>query len=119
MTSPDTERPDGVSDDALAALEDASDAQLREIIHYAQRLLREQPTLTDALDSRDGEELVHAEDHGAYTIAVVERPDETGAARGPFAYRVEWEPAPGDGEGQYRWHYLGRAHDDPDEIGGA
>ena len=116
MTSSDIERPDGVSDDVIAGIEDCSDAQLREIIHYTQQLLREQPALTDAIESRDGETLVHAEDHGAYTIAVVERPNETGRARGPFAYRVGWDPARDEGNGQYRWHYLGRVHGDPQGI---
>lgn len=114
MTSTDTDRPDGVSDNVVAALEDCSDTQLREIIHYAQQLLREQPTLTDAIESRGEEELVHAEDHGAYTIAVVERPNETGSARGPFAYRIGWDPARDEGDGGYRWHYLGRVHDASD-----
>lgn len=119
MTSPEIDPPDGVSDDVITALDEADDAQLKETIHYAQRLLREKPTLTDAIESREGEELVRAEDHGAYTVAVVERPDETGVARGPFAYRVEWEPATDGGDGHYRWHYLGRASGGPGGDGGA
>ncbi|KDS92314.1 hypothetical protein FK85_00065 [Halorubrum saccharovorum] len=117
MTSSDIDPPDGVSDDVIAALEDCSDTQLREIIHYAQRLLRDHPSLTDAIESRGDEELVYTEDHGAYTIAVVERPTETGWTRGPFAYRVNWEPTKDDGDGQYRWHYLGKLHGEPDGEG--
>jgi len=114
MTSPDTDRPDGVSDEVIVALEDCSDTQLREIIHYAQQLLREHPSLTDAIESRGDEELVYTEDHGAYTIAVVERPNETGWARGPFVYRVNWEPARDGWDGQYRWHYLGKVQAESD-----
>ncbi|MDV7350618.1 hypothetical protein R3751_12630 [Halorubrum distributum] len=116
MTSSDTDRPEDIADEVLAALEASDDTQLREIIHYAQRLLREQPALTDAIESRAEEELLHTEDHGDYTIAVVERPNETGSARGPFAYRVAWDPARDDGNGQYRWHYLGRVHGGPEET---
>ena len=94
----------------ITALDDCSESQLREIINYAQRLLREHPALTDAIESRGEEELVQMEDHGAYTIAVVERPNESGEASGPFAYRVNWEPATDGGDGQYRWHYLGKVH---------
>lgn len=110
MTPPNTDTPTDVPEDVVDALEGLSDQELREVIHYAQQLLREHPSLTDAIESRAGEELVRVEDHGAYTIAVVERPDETGEARGPFAYRVEWEPEFDGGDGKYEWHYLGKVH---------
>jgi len=111
MTVPNTEPPDDVSETVITALQDSSDSQLREIIHYAQQLLNEHPPLTEAIESRKGERLVRMEDHGAYTIVVVERPDETGEGRGPFAYRVQWEAdATGDG-GRYRWHYFGKVID--------
>jgi len=92
MTPPDPNPPEDIPEDLSAALRDSDNSQLREIIHYAQQLLREQPSLTDAVESRPGEDLVRIEDHGAYTIVVVERPNETGEARGPFAYRIKWEP---------------------------
>jgi hypothetical protein len=110
MTQPDTALPDDIPEEITTALEASSDSQLREIIHYAQQFLREHPPLTDAIESRAGEELVRTEDHGAYTIVVVERPDETGEARGPFAYRVGWEHGIDD-DGKYRWHYLGKVYD--------
>jgi hypothetical protein len=113
--TPEIERPDGIPTDVATTLEGSSDAQLREIIHYAQQLFRAHPPLTDAIESRPDEELVRIEDHGAYTIAVVERPDETGEDRGPFAYRVHWEPDVDGGEGKYKWHYLGRVHREADE----
>jgi len=68
--------------------------------------------IPEELESRHGEELVRLEDHGAYTIAIVVRPDEPREARGPFAYRVKWEPNIDDEEGRYNWHYLGKVHDD-------
>ncbi len=112
MTTSDTERPTDVPDELIAALEGSSDSQLREIIHYAQQLLREHPPLTDAIESRNGEELVRLTDHDGYSIVIVERPEEPVEARGPFAYRVNWMPSMSEGEGQYRWHYLGRVHGD-------
>lgn len=112
MTSSKIDPPDDVPEEVTSILEGSSDSQLREIIHYAQQLLRDHPPLTDAIEAREGEELVRMEDHGAYTVVIVERPDETGEARGPFAYRVKWEPDIDDGDGQYKWHYLGKVHGD-------
>lgn len=110
MTPSKTVPPEDIPEGLATALENSSNSQLREIIHYAQQLLREHPPLTDAIESRPGEELVRTEDHGAYITAVVERPDETGEARGPFTYRVKWEPSIHGEGGKYRWHYLGRVH---------
>jgi hypothetical protein len=112
MTLSGTDHPENCPAELIAALEDSSDRELREIIEYAQQLLRDRSSITDAIESRHGEELVRVEDHGAYTIIVVERPDETGEARGPFAYRVRWEPHIDDEGGRYRWHYLGKVYED-------
>ncbi|NLV10052.1 hypothetical protein GOC74_08935 [Halomicrobium mukohataei] len=114
MTATNSSPPEDIPDSVVTALQDSDDGQLREIIHYAQQLLGEHPSITDAIESREGEELVRTEDHGAYTIAVVKRPDETGEARGPFTYRVRWAPPveDEDGGGKYHWHYLGRVHGD-------
>ena len=101
-----------VSEEITAVLENSADGQLREAINYAQQLLREHPPLTDAVKSRCGEELVCVKDHGADTVATVVRPGETSEARGPFAYRVKWEPNIDDEGGRYKWHYLGKVHDD-------
>lgn len=113
MSIPETNPPESVPAEVTHALQGSSDSQLREIIHYAQQLLREHPPLTDAIESREGEELLRMEDHGAYTLVVVERPDETGEARGPFAYRVRWEPNTKGERGKYRWHYLGQVNAEP------
>lgn len=110
MTPPDTHLPEDIPDDVITALEDSSDQQLREIIEYAQRLLKDHPSLTDEIESRESEELVRMEDHGEYTIVIVERPEETGAARGPFAYRVKWETNRDDEASKYKWHYLGKVY---------
>lgn len=106
MAHSEPDPPDAVPDEITAALEDVSDRQLRTIIHYAQQRLREHPSLTESIESREGEELVRIEDHGQYTLVVVERPD--GEAGGPFAYRVRWEPHIEYDGGRYRWHYLGK-----------
>lgn len=116
MTPANIDHPDDVPERVATALKDSNDNQLREIIHYAQQLLGEGPSLTDAIEARQGEELLRTEDHGAYTLAVVERPEEKGEARGPFAYHVKWEPNIDDQGGQYRWHYLGKIHDEAGEA---
>ena len=110
MTQSDTNPPEDVPNSLTGTLEDSSNSQLRGIRHYAQQLLREHPPLTEAVESRQGEELVRIDDHDAYEVVVVKRPAETGHARGPFAYRVKWEPGIDEQEGQYRWHYLGKVY---------
>jgi len=104
--------PDDIPAEVTAVLRDSNDSQLRDIIEYAQQLLRARPPLTDTIEPRAGEEVVRMEDHGAYTLVVVEHPAETGDARGPFAYMVRWEPGADTENGKYRWHYLGKVYDD-------
>ena len=115
MASSQTDPPEDVPEELIAVLQNSGDSQLRETINYAQQVLREHPPppITDAVESRHGEELVRVEVHGAYTIAIVVRPDEPRKARGPFTYGVKWEPNIDDEEGRYKWHYLGKVHDDP------
>ena len=113
MASSQINPPEDVPEELIAVLRNSADGQLREIINYAQQLLNEHPPITDTVESRHGEELVRVEDHGAYTIAIVVRPDEPDEARGPFAYRVKWEPNIEDERGRYKWHYLGKVHADP------
>jgi hypothetical protein len=110
MTPSNIDPPDDIPTDVTEALEGFSDQELREVVHYAQQLLGEHPPLTDAIESRAGEEIVRVEDHDEYVIVVVRHPDETGKARGPFAYRVNWAPDIDGDEGKYRWHYLGKVH---------
>lgn len=101
-----------IPEEISAALAESSDSQLRATIEHAQRLLGGTSPVTDAVEAREGEEILSITDHGAYMIAVVDRSDETGTARGPFAYRVNWEPGI-EGRGQYRWHYLGEVSGEP------
>lgn len=115
MTSTAIDPPEGVPSEVIGAFDDCDDDQLRGVIHYAQQLLRDQPSLTDSIESREDEDLVRVEDHGDYTFAVVERAEGADRSGGRFAYRVRWEPDAGDG-GKYRWHYLGRV---TTELGGA
>jgi len=112
MTPSEIDPPEDVPEEIAAALEESNDRQLREIIHYAQQRLQEHPPITEAIEAREGEELVRTEDHGDYTLVVVERPDAPAEARGPFAYRVKWKPniEGEEGEGKYQWHYLGKVH---------
>lgn len=113
MTSPSIDPPQSIPETLATTLRSRSDKQLREFINYAQQLLRDQPPLTDAVKARAGEELVRIADHGAYTIIIMERPDESGEARGLFVYRVKWESNIDRMGGTYRWHYLGQVHDEP------
>ena len=112
MTASEADPPEDVPEELIAVLQNSGDSQLRETINYAQQLLRGHPPITDAVESRHGEELVRVEDHGACTIAIVVRPDAPGEAHGPFAYRVRWEPNIEDEGGRYKWHYLGKVHAD-------
>lgn len=100
--------PEGLSDELVQALRESSDSELREIIDYAQQLFDEHPRLTRAIEPREGEEIVRVADRGRHTTVIVERPDESGEAAGPFAYRVKYEPDIEGGDGRYKWHYLGR-----------
>lgn len=109
---PTPESPENIPSQVVTVLEESNDSQLRDIIHYAQQLLHDHTSFTDAIEAREGEELVRMENYDTYTIVVVERPAETGEARGPFAYRVQREPELGDEDGQYRWHYLGKVVDE-------
>jgi len=91
MASSQTDPPEDVPEELIAVLQNSADSQLREIINYAQQLLSEHPPITDAVE-------LH--------------PDEPDEARRPFAYRVKWKPNIEDEGGRYRWHYLGKVHDD-------
>lgn len=110
MTRPedDTDPRNGLPDGLLEAIEQSDDRQLREIIHHAQAILHQRHDPTMALEAREGEEILHTSDHGAYTIAIVRRTDATGPEQGPYVYRVRYEPELHDEEGRFRWHYLGR-----------
>lgn len=87
------------------------DGELRQLVTDARNRLEGRPPLTDVIEARENEELVRMEDEGPYTTVIVERPDETGEARGPFAYMVQWEPHVDD-DGKYKWHYLGRVFEE-------
>lgn len=104
---------ENIPEDLAATLDDCSSTQLLEIIHYAQDLLYEERAVPEKgpIEPREGEEIVQKEDQGAYTRVVVERPDETGEARGPFAYRVNWVPSIDGQGGHYSWHYQGKVKD--------
>jgi len=110
MTSSAADPPGDIPDVVLEYLEESTDSQLRTLIHYAQRLLRERPSLTDEIEARAGERLVRKDDHGAYTFVVMKRPEESGEEGGPYAYHVRWEPGVEGADGKYRWHYLGRVY---------
>lgn len=112
MTSLNVDPPEDIPEETVTALEESSDGQLREIIHYAQQLLQEHPPLTDAIEAREGEELVRMEEHDDYTLVIVERTDSNDGTGSLVAYRVRWEPdLDGEEEGKYRWHYLGKVKD--------
>jgi len=94
-------------------LEGLDDRELRAVVHYAQELLGSQSSTTPEIEARPGEELVHVSDEDGYTFVVVEREGATAGVETRVAYRVTWEPDVGEGDGRYRWHYLGSVEDDP------
>jgi len=112
MASFQTDPPEAVPEELIPVFQNSTDSQLREISNYAQQLLSERPPIADAAKSRHGETLVRVKDHDVYTIAIVMRLSESGEACGLFAYRVKWEPRIEDEGGRYKWHYLGKVHDD-------
>jgi len=112
MASFQTDPPENLPEELINVLQNSADSQLREVINYGQQLLRERPPITEEAKSRSGEELVRVMDRGPYTIAMVVRSGRLDKARGPFAYRVKWEPNIQDEGGQYKWHYLGKVYDD-------
>jgi hypothetical protein len=114
MTPPEPSPPANVPEELAAVLRRCDGPQLRAVVDYARQRLHDRPPIPDAVESRHGEELVRVDDHGAYTVAVVERTGETGESRGRVAYRVKWEPDVSDEEGRYRWHYLGTVCGDAD-----
>ena len=89
MASSQTDPSEDVPEELIAVLQNSANRQLRETTNYAQQLLREHLPITDAVESRHGEELVRVEAHGAYTITINVRPDEHGEARGSVAHRVK------------------------------
>jgi len=116
MTDSKTTPPETVPEPVVAALRESTDSELKEIIHYAHQLLQRRPTLTDEIEARDDETLLSRVDYDEYTVVTIERPEESGWARGPFVYRISREAPDDDPDGRYRWHYLG--HVNPDSAGG-
>lgn len=82
MTEHSIDPPGGIPEETIQLLEESSDRQLREIIHFAQQLLLEAPSGSAEIEPREGDEIVRIDDMGAYTIVVVERPDESGEDEG-------------------------------------
>jgi len=111
MTTFDPDPPEAVSDDVVEHLEVSSDVELRAIIDYAQRLLRDETSVTEEIEPREGETLVRTEDHGDYVVAIVERADDADGAGGRYAYRIKWQPEVDDEGGTYRWEYFGQVAD--------
>lgn len=109
MSDSDPQPPDYISEQFAAELRESSDSQLRSIIHYAQQLLEEHSPEAEAIEPREGEEIVRIDEQGDHTMVIVKRPDESGEAQGPFAYIVQKQPDIEGENDKYKWHYLGRA----------
>ena len=115
MSEPNPQPPEHISEEFVTELRESNDRQLREIIHYAQQLLEEHSPEAEAIEPREGEEIVRIDDQGDHTTVIVKRPDESGEARGPFAYLVQHEPDVESENGKYKWHYLGRVTDNKED----
>jgi len=112
MISSDTGPPDDLPEGFVIAVDARSDRELGGISCYLQRLRREQPSITGAIELRRVEEPARVADRGAYAIAVGGRPGETGETRGPFTYGVGWKPRIDDEGGRYKRHRLGTVDED-------
>lgn len=104
---PPSDFPDGLVD----LLRDLSDDQLRDVIEYAQALLRARGPSPAHIEPREGEEIVHTHDFGGYTLVIVRETLHKEISSPAIAYRVNYEPAIKEGEGGWKWHYLGDVYE--------
>jgi len=100
--------------EAVALIDDLSEAELRATIEYARdRLQFVHPEVTEQIEARDGEEIVRIEDRGAYTEVVKRQPCATGCdecPHEPILYHVT-EERQLDGTTDLHWTYLGRVYE--------
>lgn len=89
----------------VTELDQCSDQQLRDVITYAQQLLKQRHDPTVEIEPRhENEEIVSIEDKEGDTLVIVERKEEPMER---VVYHVSYEPDPDGGEGEYHWRYLG------------
>lgn len=110
----DTERPiapSTLSKEAVAALDNLSETELRAAIDYARDRLRFiHPSTINRIEAQEGEEIVHIEERNGYTEVIKHQPcPETcnECPHGPYLYHVHEEQHP-DGSTHLHWSYLGR-----------
>lgn len=111
-----------LSENLIARLDGLTEQELREVVHYAQRRLREvhQP-VSDRIEVGPGEELVSIEERPEYTEVIKREPcgeDCSDCPHGPHLYHVYEERYP-DRSSSLHWVFLGRVFERPSENGPA
>lgn len=103
--------PSTLPDEAVAVLDDLSEAELRAAIDYARDRLRfAHPSTVDQIEEQEGEAIDRIEKRNGYTEVVKRQPCTKGCddcPHGPYLYHVHEEQHP-DGSTHLHWTYLGR-----------
>jgi hypothetical protein len=88
--------------------------ELRRVVDYAQRRLRERhSSVSTEIAAGPGEEILTVDERSAYTEVVKREPcgeDCDGCPHGPYVYHVYEEVKP-DGSASLHWVFLGRVFD--------
>ena len=98
-------------EDLVARLDDLAAQDLREVVHYAQRRLRElHRPVSDQIEPGPGEEILSISERPEYTEVVKYEPcgeDCSECPHGPYLYHVYEELHP-HGATSLHWVFLGR-----------
>jgi hypothetical protein len=99
--------PESIAED-LQALDDEA---LRDVVSYAQQLLRERAPQPSHIEAAPGEEIISIEEQGGYTLVTKTQKCAEGCEdcpHGPYLYLVREEHSPVDHEPTLHWVFLGR-----------
>ncbi|MFC7156240.1 hypothetical protein ACFQPA_12385 [Halomarina halobia] len=95
----------------VTALDGLERHELREVVHYVQRRIRElQSPVSDEIEAAPGEEIITVEERPGYTEVIKREPcgeDCSDCPHGPYLYHVYEEVKP-DGSPSLHWVFLGR-----------
>ncbi|SFG35655.1 hypothetical protein SAMN04488063_1787 [Halopelagius inordinatus] len=98
-------------DELVTELNELQEHELREVVHLAQRRIRElQAPVSDKIEAAPGEEILSTEERAEYTEVIKSEPCGEGCSEcphGPYLYHVYEEVRP-DGRTSLHWVFLGR-----------
>ena len=110
MDRDETPTPAAVSDELQARVDALDESEVRALVDYGRRRLRElQDPVSAHLEPRPGEEFVEVTEREAYTEVVKREPCAEGCRdcpHGPYLYHVTEERHP-DGSKHLHWASLG------------